>query len=105
MSVTYTHARTAAPRYEIRGGPIGAVPCANVPHVAATLERLGAPLLSNSQVFAMVRGGGAATRAAARLPGNLSVHKLTAGERRGRPPFRVTRTVELAGDSHETAAA
>ena len=104
MSVTYTHARTAAPRYEIRGGPTGAVPCANVPHVAATLERLGKPLLSDAQVFAMVRGGGAATRAAARLPGNLSVHKLTETERMARPAFRVTRTVEPAGHSDETAA-
>jgi hypothetical protein len=105
MSTTYVHTRTAAPRYEIRGGPSGDVPCANVPHVTATLERLGAPRLSDAQVYAMVRDGGAVTRAATRLPGNLSVHKLTAGERRGRPPFRVTRTVELAGDSDETAAA
>ena len=104
MSASYVHIRTAAPRYEIRGGPSGNVPCANVPHVAATLERLGAPLLSDAQVYAMVRGGGAATRAAARLPEGMSVHKLTEGERRGRPSFRVTRTVELAGHSDETAA-
>ena len=105
MSATYTHTRTAAPRYEIRGGPIGAVPCANVPHVAATLQRLGAPLVSDSQVFAMVRGGGSATRAAARLPSNLSVHKLTEDERTGRPPFRVTRTVELADGTDAVVAA
>ena len=99
MSATYnsyTQTRTAAPRYEIRGGPTGAVPCANVPHVAATLERLGAPLLSDAQVYSMVRARGAATRAAARLPRNLSVHKLSVAERTARPPFRVTRTVELA---------
>jgi hypothetical protein len=105
MSTTYVHTRTAAPRYEIRGGPSGDVPCTNVPHVAAMLERLGAPLFSDAQVYAMMRTGGAATRAAARLPDGLSVHKLTAGERRDRPVFRVTRMVELAGDSDETAAA
>ena len=92
MSATYTHTRTTAPRYEIRGGPTGAVPCANVPHVAVTLKNLGAPLLSDAQVYSMVRARGAA----ARLPRNLSVHKLSVAERTARPPFRVTRTVELA---------
>ena len=105
MSVPYTHTRTAAPRYEIRGGPTGAVPCANVSHVAATLERLGVPLLSDAQVYSMVRGGGTATRAAARLPCNLSVHRLTAAERTARPPFRVTRTVEIADGSDMFVAA
>ena len=104
MSTTYVHTRTAAPRYEIRGGPSGDVPCTNVPHVAAMLERLGAPLFSDAQVYAMMRTGGAATRAATRLPEGMSVHKLTEGERRARPPFRVTRTVEPAGDSDEPAA-
>ena len=104
MSATYTHTRTTAPRYEIRGGPTGAVPCANVPHVAVTLKNLGVPLLSDAQVYSMVRAGGAATRAAARLPGNLSVHRLSESERRKRPAFRVTRTVELADGSDETAA-
>jgi hypothetical protein len=105
MSTTYVHTRTAAPRYEIRGGPSGDVPCANVPHVAATLVRLGSPLFSDAQVYAMMRTGGAATRAAARLPDGLSVHKLTAGERMARPAFRVTRTVEPADRSDEIVVA
>jgi len=105
MAATYVHMRTAAPRYEIRGGPSGPVPCANVPHVAAELSRIGAPLLSDAQVYSMVRGGGTATRAAARLPFNLSVHRLTAAERTARPPFRVTRTVEIADGSDMFVAA
>lgn len=94
----YVHTRTTAPRYEIRGAPSGAVPCTNVPHVVAELQRLGATDLSDAQVYAMVRNGGAATRAATRLPGTLTVHKLTERERIERPAFRVTRTVELAAN-------
>lgn len=105
MAATYIHIRNAPPRYEIRGGVGGPVPCANVPHVAATLSRIGAPLLSDAQVYSMVRGGGTATRAAARLPCNLSVHRLTAAERTARPPFRVTRTVEIADGSDMFVAA
>ena len=105
MATGYVYTRTTAPRYEIRGAPSGAVPCTNVPHVVAELQRLGATDLSDAQVYAMVRNGGAATRAAARLPGALTVHKLTEGERRERPVFRVTRRVEPAVGSDGVAVA
>ena len=72
MSATYTHTRTAAPRYEIRGGPTGAVPCANVPHVAVTLKRLGAPLLSDAHVYSMVRAWGRGDSGSGAAAGQLA---------------------------------
>jgi|EP01044_Picomonas_judraskeda_P010263 hypothetical protein len=89
----YTHTRTALPRYEVRGGRDGPAPCVNVPHVVATLQQMGAAPLTEAQVYAMVRPGAAATRAAARLPAGLTVHKLSEDERMARPYFRVTRVI------------
>ena len=71
-----------------------------MPHVVATLQRLGAPLFTEAQVYAMVRPGAAATRAAARLPAGVTVHKLSADERMARPFFRVRRSIEPAAGSY-----
>jgi hypothetical protein len=96
VATPYIHTRTTLPRYEIRGGMDGPAPCVNVPHVVATLQHLGAPVLTEAQVYAMVRPGAAATRAAVRLPAGVTVHKLSADERMARPFFRVTRSIEPA---------
>ena len=105
MAAAHVFTRYAHPRYEVRGAAGGAVQCANVPHVVESLQRLGAPQITEAQVYALVREGGEQSRAALLLPDGVSVHKLTEAERWERPLFRVTRTYEPASDSDVAAAA
>ena len=94
MAAAHVFTRYAHPRYEVRGAAGGAVPCANVPHVVESLQRLGAPQITDAQVYALVREGGEQSRAALLLPDGVTVHRLTEAERWQRPLFRVTRTYE-----------
>ena len=105
MAAAHVFTRYAHPRYEVRGAAGGAVPCANVPHVVESLQRLGAPQITDAQVYALVREGGEQSRAALLLPDGVSVHKLTEAERWERPLFRVTRTYDFATGSGDEAAA
>ena len=105
MATAHVFTRYAHPRYEVRGAAGGAVPCANVPHVVESLQRLGAPQITEAQVYALVREGGEQSRAALLLPDGVSVYKLTEAERWERPLFRVTRRYELADGSDGAAAA
>ena len=58
MAAAHVFTRYAHPRYELRGAAGGAVPCANVPHVVESLQRLGAQQITDAQVYALVREGG-----------------------------------------------